>query len=215
MAVQVSTIPSLHYSDLPLSFIVPRIFIVVTIIPICDFPAGSFPNSLMRANVIESFVEILDAERQTDDERMKGQCHYLPASFAFLVERVELVADHPVILLRRKVRAHEHPHVVDALFIRNHDHSARLDSHRRRLIVAGPVADILKALGSEVIRRIERLDQSWAEPALGRLSGRFGDRFLDFANDLTFFVLRVTAHVPAIGLTVPQPLPFALVALLA
>jgi hypothetical protein len=172
-----------------LCVVVSGIFIVVTVVPVCDFLAGGLPNSLMGANVIESLVEILDAERQADNERMKRQCHYLSAGFALLIERIELVADHPVVLLGREIRAHEHPHIVDALLIGNHDHSAGFNAHGRRLIVAGPITHVLKALGSEVIRGIERLDQSGPKPAFGGLSGRFVDRLLDFVDDLPFLAL--------------------------
>ena len=43
-----------------------------------------------------------------------------------------------------------HPDVVEPLLIGNSDHPPGLDTHRHRLIVAAPVADIVKALGGKI-----------------------------------------------------------------
>ena len=165
-----------------------------------------------RPDVVEHFLEILDPERKPNNKRMKRHRHNPTADRAFCVKGVELIADHAVVFFRRVIFPIEDANIIDSLLVGNHDHAAGFNSNGRRLIIARPIADIFKSCGSEMIGCVKRLDQAWTEPTFRRLSSGIRDRFHDFTNHLALFIFRVTTHVPAIGLAVPEPFPLSLVA---
>src|SRR5687767_608272 len=141
--------PLFHYSStpiLPSSLQFSRVLIVVLVVPLRDIAARRAPNTLVRAHIVQRLVEIIDPKRHADDERMKRQAEHAPARGAVFVKRIEVIANHAVILLRRVVLADENADIVDAQFIWHDDHSAAFNAHRRRLLVVAPVANVFESL---------------------------------------------------------------------
>src|SRR5438445_10973431 len=124
----------------------------------------------MRADIVERLVEIFDAKGQTYNEGVQRQRHDPAVCRAFRVKRVELVADHLAPIFWRMTALEDHSNIVESLLIREGDHAPRLNPPRNRLVVAAPVAEIIKPLGREVIRGVRTLITSTrTEPTARRL----------------------------------------------
>src|SRR5918996_3914520 len=145
---------------------------------------------------------------------MKREAKHSAAGRAVTIESIKLIANHPAIFFRAMVLANKNTNIVYAQFVRHDDHSATFDTHRHRLFVAAPVADVFEAFSREMVRCVKALAQSWSEPALGRLPCGCGNDLFDFANDTALFFDRVIDHRDAVGHAVAEPFPLPLVALL-
>ena len=84
--------------------------------PVRDFPARGLPYSLVRKHMLQRLVQILDAERQPNHERMQRNAHHPPALFSFPIKRVELVTKHLAVFGGGVVATHEHTDMVRGLF---------------------------------------------------------------------------------------------------
>src|SRR5688572_23028093 len=156
--------------------------VVVRIIMIRDLCARGFPNAFVTANVVEGLIEILDAKRQTDDEWMQWKGHDPRLSRALGVKRVELIANHLQPILGRVASLKDHPDVVEPLLVWNADHPPGVDAHLYRLIVAPPVAHIVKTFCGKMIQRVGALvPSSRPQPAAWRLSRRRCDGFFNLS----------------------------------
>jgi hypothetical protein len=140
--------------------VLPRIFIILPIVPVGDVPSGGAPDTVMRTDVVQCFLKIGDTKRQADDEGMKRKAKYPAAGSAIAIKRVKVIAHDSVILLSRMILAIEDANVIHTEFIGYDDHAATLNPHRRRLFVVAPIANVLKAFRGEMIGRVERFAES-------------------------------------------------------
>src|SRR5215813_3229503 len=92
----------------------PRVHIIVTIIPLRDFPTRRSPHAIVGADIIQSLLQILDPIGHTDHKRMKRETKHSAPRRAVAIKCIEVIANHPVVLFRRVAFADEDPNIVDA-----------------------------------------------------------------------------------------------------
>src|SRR5262249_5824895 len=92
----------------------PRGHIIVTIIPLRDFPTRRSPHAIVGADVIQSLLQILDPIGHTDHKRMKRQTKHSAPRRAVPMKWTEVIANPRVVLFRRVAFADEDPDIVDA-----------------------------------------------------------------------------------------------------
>ena len=184
------------------------------IVPLRDLSPGGEPDIVVRADVLQREVEVLDAEGDADDEGVKGDAHDGAAAFAVAVEDVELVADLLEVFPGSVVGAQEEVDVVEALLVGHDDHAAALHAHGDGLVVEAPVAQVVEAYRRQVIRGVEGFRQGGAEPTPRRLSGGRGDLVPDLPYDGALIGRGIGGQGHIVGDAVAQPLPVPFDALL-
>src|SRR6266481_4409743 len=150
----------LEHSNIPFLFSLfhsPWVDVIVLIVPFGDFPTCRPPDSIVRTDIVQNLVQIVDPVGHADHKRVKRQTKYSAACDTVPIECIEMITNHPVVLFRRVVLTNEDADIVHSKFVGNYDHAAAFDAHRHRLFVRAPVADVLEALGSKMIRSVKSL----------------------------------------------------------
>src|SRR5262245_51760617 len=103
---------------------------------------------------------------------MKRQAEHPARCTTLFIKDIERITDRLAVLVWGKDVSGKEPAVVETLRVGHCDHSARLNPHWDRLIVAPPIAEVVVPLGGQVVWGLCRLGQCWAQPSSWRNANR-------------------------------------------